>query len=51
MIKNLPAIAGAIRDVGSIPGGGEDPLEKSIATHSNILAWSNPTITEEIGRL
>ena len=22
--------------------GGEDPLEKEMATHSNILAWENP---------
>ena len=22
--------------------GGEDPLEKGIATHSNILAWRSP---------
>ena len=22
--------------------GGEDPLEKDMATHSNILAWENP---------
>ena len=28
--------------------GGEDPLEKEIATHSNILAWKVPW-TEEPG--
>jgi len=28
--------------------GGEDPLEKEIATHSNILAWRIPW-TEELG--
>ena len=28
----------------------EDPLEKEIATHSNILAWEIPR-TEEPGRL
>ena len=22
--------------------GGEDPLEKEMATHSSILAWGNP---------
>ena len=27
--------------------GREDPLEKEMATHSNILAWKNP-MTEEI---
>ena len=30
--------------------GWEDPLEKGIATHSNILAWRVPR-TEEPGRL
>ena len=30
--------------------GGEDPLEKEMATHSSILAWSIPC-TEEPGRL
>ena len=29
--------------------GGEDPLEKGIATHSGILAWRIPC-TEEPGR-
>ena len=30
--------------------GQEDPLEKEMATHSNILAWRNPW-TEEPGGL
>ena len=30
--------------------GQEDPLEKEIATHSNIPAWKTPQ-TEEPGRL
>ena len=30
--------------------GGEDPLEKEMATHSGILAWKIPW-TEEPGRL
>ena len=30
--------------------GQEDPLEKKMATHSNILAWDIPW-TEEPGRL
>ena len=38
VVKNSPANAG---DMGSIPGS-EDPLEKEMATHSNILAWKNP---------
>ena len=49
MVKVLPAIAGDVRDVGSIPGS-EDPLEESMATHSSTLAWSIPW-TEQPGRL
>ena len=30
--------------------GGEDPLEKEMATHFSILAWRTPW-TEEPGRL
>ena len=30
--------------------GREDPLEKEMATHSNILAWETPR-TEGLGRL
>ena len=30
--------------------GGEDPLEKEMATHSSILAWRIPW-TEELGGL
>ena len=45
MVKNLPANAGDIRDVGLIPGSG-DLLEREMATHSRILAW-----TEEPGGL
>ena len=46
MVKNLPASAG---DAGSILNW-EDPLEKEMATHSNILAWAIPW-TEEPGNL
>ena len=38
VVKNLPANAGGIRDMGSIFLGQEDPLEEAMATHSNILA-------------
>ena len=48
MVKNLPANVGDSRDVGSL--GQEDPLEKSMATHSGILAWRIPW-TEESGGL
>ena len=53
IIKNLPANAGDIRDMGSIPeerGAGGDPLEESRATHFSILAWRIPW-TEEPDRL
>ena len=33
MVKNLPVIAGDIRDA-----GWEDSLEKKMATHSSVLA-------------
>ena len=49
VVKNLPANAGDMRDVGSIPGSG-DPLEEGMATHSSILAWRIPW-TEEPGGL
>ena len=37
VVKNLPANAGDIRDMGSTPGSGS--LEEGMATHSSILAW------------
>ena len=46
VLKNLPANGG---DLGSILGG-EDPLEKEMATRSSVLAWEIPR-TEEPGRL
>ena len=49
MVNNPPANAGDTRDMGSIPGL-EDPLEKGMATHSNVLAWRIPW-TEEPGGL
>jgi len=39
-----------VGDPGLIPGLGEDPLDKEMATHSSILAWKIPW-TEEPGRL
>ena len=38
MVKNLPANAGDIRDVVSVPGW-EDPMEKKMTNHSSVLAW------------
>ena len=29
--------------------GGEDPLEKGVATHSSILAWRIPWTEESMG--
>ena len=49
MVKNLPANARDSGDVSSIPGQG-DPLEKSMATHSSIIAW-RISWTEEPGGL
>ena len=49
VVKNPPANAGNIRNVGSIPGLGRSP-EEGMATHSSILAWRIPW-TEEPGRL
>ena len=49
VVKNLPATAGDVRDLGSIPGSGRS-LEEGMATHSSILAWRIPW-TEEPGRL
>ena len=45
-VKNLPATQET--QVESL--GQEDPLEKEMATHSNILAWRIPWM-EEPGRL
>ena len=39
MVKNPPADAGDIRDMGSISGSGRYPGEKGMATHSDILTW------------
>ena len=46
MVKNLPAMQET--QVQSL--GQEDPLEKGMATYSNILAWKIPW-TDQPGRL
>ena len=46
MVKRLPAM----RETWVRSLGGEDPLEKEMATHSSVLAWKMPW-TEEPGRL
>ena len=47
--KNLPADAGEVSDMDSIPGSGRSP-GGGMVTHSNILAWSIPW-TEKPGQL
>ena len=49
VVKNLPAKAGQVREVGSIPGC-KDPLREEVATHPYIPAWRVPW-TEEPGGL
>ena len=45
-VKSLPAVwETRVRSL-----GWEDPLEKEMATHSSILAWTTPWV-EEPGRL
>ena len=46
LVKNLPTMQK--NKVQSL--GHEDPLEKGMATHSNILAWRSPR-GEEPGRI
>ena len=46
MVKNLPAM----QETRIQSLGGEDPLEKGMATHSSIIAWRIPW-TEEPGGL
>ena len=46
MVKNLPTVL----ETWNLFLGWEVPLEKGMATHSNILAWRIPS-REEPGRL
>ena len=41
VVRNLPANAGDVRNMDSIPGSGRSPGEGH-ATHSSILAWRIP---------
>ena len=50
LVKNAPASARDVRDMGSIFPCWEDALEEGMATHSSILAWRIPC-TEESGGL
>ena len=49
VVKNPPANAGDIRDMGSIPEPGRSQ-EEGLATHSSIFVWRIP-YTEEPGGL
>ena len=44
MVKNLPETENKVRSL-----GGEDLLEKEMATHSSILAWRIPWAEEPDG--
>ena len=45
MVENLPAILETwVQSLGQ-----EDPLEKGVATHSNILSWKVPWTKEPGG--
>ena len=44
-VKNLPTL----KETWVQSGGQEDPLEKGVATHSNILAWKIPWAEEPGG--
>ena len=46
MVKSLPTV----QETQVQSQGGEDPLEKGMATHSCVLAWRTPW-TEELGGL
>ena len=48
VVKNPPANAGDVRDVGSIPGQ-EDPLEEGLANLSSLPAWRIPWTEEPAG--
>ena len=51
VVKKLPAnIKIKLQEIQVRSLGGEDPLEKEMATHSSILAWEIPR-TEESGGL
>ena len=48
VVKNLPANAGDVRDMGLIPGSGRS-LEVDMAAHSSILVWRIPWTEETWG--
>ena len=50
VVKNPPANAGDVRDMGLIPGSGRSPEGEHGKGYSGILSWRIPW-TEEPGRL
>ena len=48
MVKNPPANAGNVGDMGSSPRL-DDPLEEEMKTHSSVLAWRIPGTGEPGG--
>ena len=48
VVKNLPASAGDIGDLGLIPGSGRSS-GGGMATHSSVLAWRIPWAEEPGG--
>ena len=52
VVKNPPASAGDVRDVGSIPGLGRSP-EGGHGNHSSVLAcripWTEPAGLQSVG--
>ena len=50
MVKNPPASAGDIKDMGLVTGRGKIPWREGMATECSIIAWRVPW-TEEPGRL
>ena len=48
MVRVLPANAGAVGDMGSIPGLGIFP-EEEMTAHSSILAWKIPWTEDLVG--
>jgi len=41
-VKSLPANAGDVREIGSIPESGRCSIEEGVETHSHILALRIP---------
>ena len=49
MVKNLPASAGVVRDMDSIPGSGRSPGGGHGNPLQYVLAWRMPWTEEPVG--